>query len=211
MSIWTRGWALMCRAGVAFALSGASMAAAADVSELFQESYALELSYAYDAALRRIQDIPADGPDAYLVALRRGWLLYLLGRYADSAEAYRAAAGVSPEAIEPWLGLTLPLMALRDWTSAQEACERVLERAPGTYLAMSRLAYIRYNTGKYTEAAVEYAKVIDHYPSDVEMRAGLGWSLLKQGREAEARAAFEDVLRSSPDHVSAAEGLGMLD
>jgi hypothetical protein len=42
------------------------------------------------------------------------------------------------------------------------------------------------------------------------MRTGLGWSLLKQGRNKEAREAFEAVLLYAPDQVSAREGLGLV-
>ena len=38
------------------------------------------------------------------------------------------------------------------------------------------------------------------------MRAGLGWSLLKQARGGEARAEFDKILTVAPDHASAKEG-----
>jgi Tfp pilus assembly protein PilF len=39
------------------------------------------------------------------------------------------------------------------------------------------------------------------------MRAGLGWSLLKQGQTRAARTEFEAVLTVAPDHSSAKQGL----
>jgi TolA-binding protein len=42
------------------------------------------------------------------------------------------------------------------------------------------------------------------------MKAGLGWSLLKQGKSADAAKAFRETLSLSPNHASAREGLATL-
>lgn len=181
-------------------------AAADEVPELFLESYALESSYRYEAALARVSEVPAAGEDAYLVHLRSGWLLYLLGRYQESVTAYSAATDVQPS-VEARLGLTLPLVSLRRWSDVEALCLQVLEEAPGNYTAMSRLAYARFNQGRYAESAAAYEAVLAQYPGDLEMRAGLGWSRLRQGDTAAAREAFAAVLRYSPDHASALEGI----
>jgi hypothetical protein len=44
----------------------------------------------------------------------------------------------------------------------------------------------------------------------VEARSGLGWSLLKSGKGAEAAAEFRAVLEIAPRHALAAEGLRAL-
>ena len=80
-------------------------------------------------------------------------------------------------------------------------------RAPADYRGNSRLAYIQYNMGHYADAADRYRRILALYPSDVEMRAGLGWAELKQGNADEARRTFEAVLRVAPGHGSAREGL----
>ena len=41
-------------------------------------------------------------------------------------------------------------------------------------------------------------------------RPRLGWTLLKLGRNREAREAFEAVLAFAPDQLSAREGLGQV-
>lgn len=180
------------------------------VQDLYRQSYALEASYSYESALAQVDRIPAEEADAYLVPLRKGWLLYLLGRYGESVEAYSAAVSANPGAVEARLGLTLPLMALRQWSDAEKACRDVLDKAPGQYLAASRLAYVLYSSGRYGEAEVVYAELVRLYPGDVEMRAGLGWALLKQGKTAGARGHFKWVLHTTPDHASAQEGVALL-
>jgi len=184
----------------------AGSAHAAGVPELYQASYDLEAVQDYAGALAKMDDIARSGED-YVYHLRRGWLLYLLGRYGDSAEAYRAAVKVAPGSIEARQGLVLPLMALKRWSDAQGVCHELLERAPADYRGNSRLAYIHYSMGDYAGAADRYRKVLELYPSDVEMQAGLGWAQLKQGKVADARQTFEAVLRVAPSHVSAQEGL----
>ncbi|MBN2799866.1 MAG: tetratricopeptide repeat protein [Deltaproteobacteria bacterium] len=187
------------------ALLWALPAAAVESSDLFLESYALESSYRYDAALERLRVLDATGENAYVLQLRRGWLLYLLGRYAESVDAYQGAIHAQP-AVEARLGLTLPLMALRRWKDAELACKEILGVAPGNQLALTRYAYVLYNQGRFAEAERAYQVVIDQYPADLEMWAGLGWSQVKQGHKSQACAAFDTVLRFSPDHASALEG-----
>lgn len=196
------------RATFAALLLGLSVgtAHAGGVADLYQASYDLEAVQDYSGALTKMDDIGQAGKD-YVFHLRRGWLLYLLGRYGDSAEAYRAAVGAAPGSIEARQGLVLPLMALKRWPDAEQTCRDLLELAPADYRGNSRLAYIQYSMGNYAAAADRYRTVLKWYPSDVEMQAGLGWAQLKQGKVVDARQTFEAVLRVAPSHVSAREGL----
>jgi tetratricopeptide (TPR) repeat protein len=187
-------------------LAGAT-ARASELSDLYQASYDLETVKNYRAALAKMDAISASGAGGYTVALRRGWLLYLLGRYTASAAAYQEAIQLQPTSIEARQGLALPLMALRDWKKAEAACRDLLSRTPRSYLGMSRLAYVLYASGRYAEAAAEYAKVLQDFPSDVEMRTGLGWARLKEGQVQDARVAFAAVLEVAPAQVSAQQGL----
>jgi len=191
---------------LALAAATPAVGHATDVSALYQASYDLESVQDYAGALSRMDEIGRAGED-YVFHLRRGWLLYLLGRYADSAEAYRAAIADQPESVEARQGLVLPLMALKKWPDARAACEELLSVSPDDYRGNSRLAYVLYSMGRYGEAARLYRKVLTHYPSDVEMQAGLGWAQLKQGDVAAAKKTFSAVLRVAPSHISAKQGL----
>lgn len=193
-----------------FTVALALPASAATPSEMYQASYDLEAAQNYKGAVAQVEQLIASGEDDYVVHLRHGWLLYLLGRYGDSATAYRKAVAHAPGAAEAQTGLALPLMAQRRWSEAEAACRGALKSAPGNYLGMSRLAYVLYSAGKYADAASQYQAVLKLYPSDVEMRSGLGWALLKKGDGAGAKAAFSEVLRTAPSHVSARQGLEAL-
>lgn len=181
-------------------------ARAADAPQLYQDSYDLEVAQDYAGALAKMDALRGHG-ETYVYHLRRGWLLYLLGRYADAAAAYEAAVGLAPSSVEARQGWVLPLMALKRWPEAAAVCEDILRLAPADYRGQSRLAYIDHSRGRYAAAAARYQALLDQYPSDVEMRTGLGWALLKDGQVAAAQEAFAAVLAIAPNHASAAQGL----
>jgi len=65
-------------------------------------------------------------------------------------------------------------------------------------------------TDPLKDAELSYRRVLEAYPADVEMRAGLGWSLLKLGKAEEAARELRLVLEVAPRHVSAKAGLDVL-
>ncbi len=180
------------------------------IPELYRQSYAAEAKQDYDAAQGLMQRIHAAGVDDYVSRLRSAWLFYLASNYPDAIVEYRRAIELEPQAVEPRLGLMLPLMAARKWTDARVVGAEVLERAPGDFAAQSRMAYIHYQMGQYEKAESWYRKALAGHPSNVEMRAGLGWSLLRQNRFPEARVEFAKVLTIAPDHASSREGIAQL-
>lgn len=177
----------------------------------YRASYAHEAKGELGEALAEIDGLPAAARESYVYHLRRGWLLYLLGRYWDSIAEYKHAIGAHPKAIEPRLGLMLPQAGLRLWRDVAATGKLVLARDPHNRSARTRVAWAYYNLGRFGDAEAEYRAVLRDYPSDVEMRAGLGWSLLKQGRRADARAQLQAALDVAPDYEAAKAGLAVLD
>ena len=195
---------------VAFMLAGSTheLHALEDgAPRLFQESYAAEATGDVAAAVAALRRLPIDRREHYFYQLRLGWLLYLSEQYPASAVAYRRAIALAPEAVEPRLGLLLPLMANRMWSDAEQTARAALSIDDGNYLATSRLAFILFNQGRYAEAAAQYRRVLDFYPADLEMRAGLGWSLARSGKLSLAQSEFEEILGVAPSHVSARGGV----
>jgi tetratricopeptide (TPR) repeat protein len=196
---------------IAVSLALAAQAwATSPTADLYRQSYAAETKGDHAAALTAMDDLGARGVADYVYQLRRGWLLHLLGRSADALTTYQKAMALQPRAIEPKLGAMLPLMALRRWSETEKLCAEVLVLAPGDFLALSRSAYVSYQLGRWEKAASSYRQVVALYPSNIEMHAGLGWALLKQGKGADARPEFERILSVAPDHASAAEGLALV-
>jgi len=185
--------------------------AAETSGERYRSSYTHEAKGEYTQALADIDALSRSERQTYAYHLRRGWLLYLLGQHWDAIESYRAASKLEPKAIEPLLGLMLPKAALLLWLDVLVTGKAVRSKDPHNYLATSRMAWAYYRLGRFSDAAQYYRQLLELYPADVEMRAGLGWSQLKQGKLSAARSTFEAVLAIAPDHATATQGLSLLD
>jgi tetratricopeptide (TPR) repeat protein len=194
---------------LAFLLLAPAAPADDSIPDLYRQSYTAEARGDYTTAAEVMERLgPAGG--TYVAQLRKGWLRYLAGRHAVAAEAYQRAAALEPAAVEARLGAMLPLMALRRWKDAERIGEEVLALAPGDFTAVSRLAFIHYSQGQWARAEPLYRRALAAWPASAEMRTGLGWTLLRLGRNKEAREAFEAVLVFAPDQLSAREGLGLV-
>jgi tetratricopeptide (TPR) repeat protein len=188
--------------GVALADGGAA--------DQFQRSYDAEAVGKTQDALTAIDALPAPQHDGYVAQLRRGWLLYKLGKHAEAVDAYGKAIALEPKSVEARVGALLPAMALRRWADVESGAKEALKLDPGNYLANLRMAFAVYSLGRYPDAATLYRKLAEGYPSDVEVRSGLGWSLLKAGKGAEAAGEFRAVLDVAPRNTLAAEGMKAL-
>jgi tetratricopeptide (TPR) repeat protein len=180
------------------------------VAALYRASYQLEANRDPAGALAKMREIRSLAGSSYFVTVRVAWLSYLAGNFGGAVGEYRQAAAAEPKAIEPKLGLTLPLLAQRKWRDLERACRDVLALDPGNALARARLAHAQYSVGNYPDAAGVYRKLVAEYPADLDHKTGLGWSLLRLGRRGEARQLFEAVLAVSPDNPNARQGLAAL-
>jgi protein O-GlcNAc transferase len=185
-------------------LAGRPSSAACDP---LAESYRLQTAKDLDGAIQAMRAAAAAKPSSYFPRLRIAYLSTLTGEWAAAAEAYAAAAALAPEAIEPLLGQQLALVTLGKWSAADTVGKRLLKLDPMSYLGRSRLAWTRYNQKDYRGAAELYVSVLAQYPSDFDLRVGLGWSLLLLGRREEATSAFGEVLSMQPGHAGATAGL----
>ncbi len=193
---------------LASALSLWTSVARADANaELIQRSYDSEAVGKLADSLSVLDQLVSPRKESYVVTLRRAWLLYRLGRFAESVDVYVRAISQAPGAVEPRLGILLPQLALRRWSDVETQARAILKLEPGNYLATLRLAYACYNLQRYAEATALYRRLKDLYPSDVDVQSGLGWSLLKQGKLPEASAEFHHILDVSPRNELAKEGL----
>jgi len=180
--------------------------AATDAAQRYQESYDLEASGKTDAALDALDRLPPTEHGSYVAELRRGWLLFRLGRHDDAATGYARAIARAPDAVEPKVGLLAPLLVLRRWNDVEGAAREVLKLDPANYSARLRLAYAMYSTARYVDAEAGYRGVVALYPSDVDARAGLGWALLKEGKKGDAAKVFAELLVIAPRNSLASEG-----
>jgi tetratricopeptide (TPR) repeat protein len=176
-------------------------------AQAWKASYAAEASGQFQAAVDALDALPSPQRDGYLANFRRGWLLYRANLHPQSVAAYKAAAKTEPESIEVRVAILLPLMASKRWDDVVVLAEDVLKRDPENYLALQRLAFAKFSSEHFPESEVVYRRLVEHYPSDVEMRAALGWVAFRMGKQHEAIALFRQVLELSSEHVSATAGL----
>lgn len=179
---------------------------AADPSH-FQESYDQEAMGHNQEALAALDRLSSDKTGSYLAHLRKGWLQYRLGKNTPAIDAYNKAIGLAPRAVEPRLGILLPLLAEKQWAAAEKHAREVLKLDPENYLATLRLAFSLYNQNKFAEAQPLYQKLVDAYPGDTEARSGLGWALLKQRKTKEAIAVFKALLDFAPKNTLGQQGM----
>lgn len=176
-------------------------------ADQFQRSYDSEAVGKVADAVAALDSLPSPQRDGYVAQLRRGWLLYKLGKHAEAVDAYGRAIALSPRSVEARVGALLPLMALRRWADVESQAREVTRLDPGNYLANLRLAFAVYNLGRYAESAAAYRQILVGYPSDVDARSGLGWALLRSGKAAEAAAEFRAVLEVAPKNALSLSGL----
>lgn len=195
---------------VALMIAGSSVVAVAadfsNVAALFEQSFAAEARGKTRTALSNVLSILKKDSDHYVANLRAGWLSYKSGKYADSVIWYRKAAQLMPDAIEPQLGLMLPLMAAKRWAEAERVGVDLLRVDTRSYLIRSRLAFVYYSRGRWSKAEGLYASVLTDYPSDLDISSGLAWTWLKQGKSQNATELFDRVLSVNASHQSAAAG-----
>ncbi len=180
------------------------------IPQSYQQSYDEEAKGNYSEAILILQRAERAGDTSYLYHLRLGWLQYLAQKYSASVNSYRKAVNMNKDSIEAKLGLMLPLMAQGKWSDAEKVGKEIISVDKLSYLVNSRLANIYYNLKLYQDSETYYKKVLLYYPGDIEMEAGLAWSLLKQNKKEAAEKVFNEILRYAPNHVSANAGIKIL-
>lgn len=170
---------------------------------VWQNSYMLESSGKYAEAMVAIDAIAANGPDAELKTLRRGWLLYLQGRYDESIREYGFAIQRNNQSLDARLGITLPQLALKRWSDAEKNARSALQIASNHYTALLRLTLALEGEKNWDEMAKVAAKLVSAYPTDASAYVYLARAKAWQGKTDEAAAGYAAVLARYPGHLEA--------
>jgi tetratricopeptide (TPR) repeat protein len=175
--------------------------------EAFKESIKAEEAGNYDSAIKPLETLYKNISDDYLINLRLGWLYYLKTDYELSVKYYNKAVTISDKSIESLLGLTYPLSGQSKWDEIQNVYKDILDIDDNNYSANLNLGKIYYNSASYLNAKIQFEKIYENYPSDVETNIYLGWTYYQLGNSSKAEKYFIDALINDPDNSSAAEGL----
>lgn len=177
----------------------------AAMQKAFKNSYADEFKKSYTAAISDI--IPYYADNSYELNIRLGWLNYLNKNYTASQNYYLKAVGLRPNAIEARFGYIKPLSFLESWNKVLEQYTAILKIDPQNTQANYWAGVIYYNRKQFSIATKCFEKVVALYPFDYDGNQMLGWSLLMDGRKAEARTSFLRALLIKPDDQSVTDGL----
>jgi len=184
------------------ALALSPVAAHAQESD-WKNSYALETDGKYEEALTAIDAIAANGADAELKSLRRGWLYYLQGHYNESIREYRYAIERNKQSVDARLGITLPLLAQKRWREAELNARESLALAPNNYFGLLRSTLALEGQRDWSGMARIAAHMVTLYPTDTTAYVYLARAYAWQGRRNEAVAAYKAVLSRYPGHSEA--------
>jgi tetratricopeptide (TPR) repeat protein len=169
----------------------------------WQNSYQLEAAGKYYEAITALDHVPANGPDAELKALRRGWLFYLPGSFNESIREYRLAIEHNSHSIDARLGVTLPLLALKRWRDAAQNAKIALDLAPNNYTALLRLTVALEGQHEWDDMAKTAAVMVASYPSDATAYVYLARAKVALLQRDDAIAAYSAVLVRAPGNLEA--------
>ncbi len=179
-----------------------------NMEKAFNGSYNEEYLKNYEKAIAELNKVYSS--DSYEMNLRLGWLYYLSKNYETSGSYYQKAISQKPEALEPRLGIVMPLAFLDDGTKLLQQYASIIKLHPQNTIANYWSGVINYNKKDYKSAQKFFEKIVELYPFDYDSNHMLAWSLLNQGKSAEAKTFFQAALMVRPSDASALEGLGKI-
>ncbi len=169
----------------------------------WKTSYELEAAGKYIEAISALDRVPANGPDAELKVIRRGWLYYMVGNFNDSIREYRLAIERNNKAIDSRLGVILPLLAQKRWREAEQNARSVLEMAPNNYTALIRLTVAQEGQRDWTAMLKTASTLVSLYPTDATAQIYLARANAWMFKREEAAAAYAAVLVRFPANFEA--------
>lgn len=174
----------------------------------FQDSYLHEASGNLAEAILDLKNIYQE--DSYPINLRLGWLTYSSGMFTESTSYYNKAVALRPYAVEPRLGLVLPLAALGNWDAVIAQYDKILKIMPNFSIVLHRLGLIYYGQKDYQKAEGYFEKVVNLYPFDYNGLVMLAWTEYHLKKYRQAKVLFNTALMHTPTGASALEGLKLM-
>lgn len=139
-----------------------------------------------DAALAG-QPVAAPGEDDFAWANK----LHRLRRLPEAGRAYQRALAARPDDLAVHHDFGALLVAAGHPDEAKAHYRFVLERAPNSHFTLNNLARLHRDCGEVDQAVALWRRAIGLRPDDAGYHWDLAWSLLLQGRFAEAWPHFE--------------------
>jgi tetratricopeptide (TPR) repeat protein len=180
---------------------------ALELGRLWTQSVAAEQRRDFDGALGQMESFRRQGGDAYLAAVRTGWLLTCKDDYRGAERAYRLAAERDARALTPRLGLLTCQDHLAETNGSVQTAQAILRLDPQNYAAHMAIGRACFAAKQYARAQPSFAAAAQRYPEDAEAASYLAWTLFYTGRKTEAAPLFRRLVSMQPDYPHAARGL----
>jgi len=122
----------------------------------------------------------------------------------------RAWSGMSEDKASEFLEEAERRLHAGDYAAAEQASRQVLESAPDSAVARSKLGVALAQQGRLDEAIAEFSKALQLQPTYAPAYSNLGNAYRAKGMLPEAVAAYERALAIDPDYAIAHQNLGIL-
>ncbi|WP_343630403.1 XrtA/PEP-CTERM system TPR-repeat protein PrsT [Roseateles sp.] len=147
---------------------------------------------------------PALTPDGLPDAVRKALLLVRAAAYSDMGDPVRAqgqieaARAIPPDNADTWLA-EIPLrVRARQFDKATLAADQAIRLQPGSAEALYHKATIPHVQGRLDEALKGYERALAADPSHIDAQLARAGLLLDMGRDADALAQVQNLLKTAP-------------
>lgn len=176
------------------------------IAEAWQKSLTAESSNDYKGALEAVAEFKKAGGEAYLAAVRAGWLSFLDQDYGKANAFYAAAAKQEPRAITPHLGIMAVAQAQNKTDEVLRAARAVLAIDQYHRSTLLIAGEILYNQKDYRKAEVYFERAHKLMPEDPIAMSWYGWSELSQNQLKLAAPVFEKLMQINPEGYQVRNG-----
>jgi len=128
-----------------------------------------------------------------------GNALWNTGRFEEAVSAYKKALQLSPDGIWAHFGLAVTYTYTGSPEEAIPFYQKAIQLNPsGAFYFYSSFGNALRDAGRFEEALSAYKKAFQLAPDNLPTHLGLAVTYIMMGREKEARAEAEEVLRINP-------------
>jgi len=152
----------------------------------------------FDRAEEACRQALARDAQASEVYLALGNLHLASGRHAEAEREFARASELAPTQADALVGLSRVQQARRDVEGAEATLGRALEVEPGYWLVHQALGNLHFATGRYAEAARDYAEVIARTPDNARAYNNLGAAHYMAGELEPAARAWQRSIELAP-------------
>jgi Flp pilus assembly protein TadD len=138
-------------------------------------------------------------------------MIWLEKQELENAKAdFIKAHNLWPESILYMLNLTFVHLRLKETDAADQLCDKVLEREPHNFSALSYKADVLVKRKQWVESVKYFQYLLEFAPDDIYLLNNLGFSLTYANRLPEAKASYQKAIDLAQDFPYAWDNLGYI-